>query len=326
MGSPRYQTTIPLDRYSLVLTSDSEKIVEAVSSWVDRDIAARHDACATGRKKPIRVELHTSHHPKRGGLPFPLRPTGAFEDVEFFADDEQTTLIFGGSSSVTADLRKGEATGFVSPEHAESPWIISHRIFYVPILEMLRSAGAFYIHAGCVCAGDRCVLLCGGSGHGKSTLTYALARSRFSYLSDDAVFIQGSGERIEIFSFPEKIKLDGASRSFFPELGRLEGSSGKVEIPSRLTGIKDISVRGEPYALIFVEIAEGTASRLAPVEKSDALLRLIRQSVSITSKKSMGAQLDLLKRLVETSKCYEMKAGRDLDRAPALVEKVLFER
>ena len=320
----RYRTEVPVHRYSLVLKSDDERITNAVSDWVDRDIARYHETADAGAKIPVEIELLTGASAEKTINHGSPAPTGTFEDVQFYAGDKQTALLFGGKSLVVVCLEKGKARGFVAGEHLASPWILSHRIFYVPVLEILRGRGAFYIHAGCVCKGKKCVLLCGGSGHGKSTLTYALARAGFSYMSDDAVFIQNNHSGVEIFAFPEKIKLDQKSRSYFPEFDRFEQSPGKMEIAAARTRIKDFSVEGQPHALIFTQIGQAGKSELTKLGRSDALLRLIAQSVSVASKNSVERHLDMLKRIAETSMSFELKLGDSFEGVPDLLEQTLF--
>ncbi|MCX5753131.1 MAG: hypothetical protein NTW97_05730 [Candidatus Krumholzibacteria bacterium] len=320
----RFQTIIPLQKYSLILRSDSEKVIDAVRGWVDHDIAHYHTIDESSPRVPIEVELFTSRKPPGIDKPTHLDHMATFEDIKFYSDNGHIILTFGDTSFVKIDPKKGIARGFVSGEHLESPWILSHRIFYVPVLEIIRGMGVCYIHAGCVCRGDKCILLCGGSGHGKSTLTYALARSRYSYLSDDAVFVQNHSRGIEIFSFPEKIKLDTNSRSFFPEFDGFEKSPGKMEIPLKLTKIKNIAVSGSPHALIFTRIIPAEKSELVPLPRSEAMLRLIGQSISLTSKRSIESNLDLLMKLTGSLKSFELKMGGTFEGVPELIEETLF--
>ncbi len=47
---------------------------------------------------------------------------------------------------------------------------------------------AIGIHAGCVAMDGRGILLCGDSGMGKSTLSYACAKAGWTYVSDDGTY------------------------------------------------------------------------------------------------------------------------------------------
>lgn len=321
----RFKGDVFFGNYSVHLSADDEKIIEAVENWIDKDIATHHQK--NGELKRIVMELRFFSDFEQSDIRNADRgePTATFEDIEFYSGDDSTSLVIGGQTLLDVDLRNNSARCLISSEHMESPWIISHRIFYLPILEILRNVGAYYVHAGCVCRDDRCILLCGGSGQGKSTTTYSLVRSGFSYLSDDAVFVQDSDGELEIFSFPEKIKLDARSCSFFPELNGYHIPSGKAEIPLSDTGITRVSVKGKPHALILIERGEKDGGEIVPVSKSEALLGLIRQSISLTSPGGIERHLDVLKQLCDTSETYRLTLGKDVSEAPGLVKDALHD-
>ena len=323
MKQLHHEISVPVHRHTIVLRSDDARVTGAVADWVDGDIARRCAALGGNETSPMEIELLAGSVPA-GFCASPSRPaTATFEDVEFHSGASGTTLVFGGASRVDVHFGRRQARGFVSAAHIASPWTISHRIFYVPVLEILRSAGTFHIHAGCVCRGDRCILLCGASGRGKSTLTYALARAGFAYMSDDAAFIRSDGRAIEIFAFPEKIKLDRGSREFFPEFDGFPRGPGKMEIPASRTRIADVAVSGRPDAIVFTQRGSGGKSRLAPLSAGEAFLRLIGQSVSISRKDSVEANLDMLKRLAGASRSFELVLGHGFDGVPELVREAL---
>ncbi|UCF04776.1 MAG: hypothetical protein JSV33_12755 [bacterium] len=321
----RFRDEIKLNNYSVELGADDERIVEAVRDWIDDGIAHHHAGGGEeGGRNGLAIELFSGSRPTDIKGPGRRRPTATFEDIEFYAGKNVTTLVIGGDSVVRVDLERGTARGFVSSAHLDSPWVISHRIFYLPLLELLRRRGAFYVHAGCVCRGDRCILICGGSGQGKSTLTYTLVRAGFSYLSDDAVFAQIRDEHLTIFSFPEKIKLDVKSRSHFPEFDPYRNEQEKVEIPLTETKIKNVAVSGKPYALVFTEIVDQARSELVPISQSEALLRLIRQSITMTNQEGIEKHLDVLTRLCAESRNFSLRFGKDIDNLPTLVRDTIF--
>ncbi|MBM9521080.1 hypothetical protein JWG39_14760 [Desulforhopalus vacuolatus] len=65
------------------------------------------------------------------------------------------------------------------------------------------------LHAGCVSKGDRCVILPGQSGNGKSTLTSWLVMHGFQYLTDELVFLKNDGSILPL-TRPISLKV-GAS-------------------------------------------------------------------------------------------------------------------
>ncbi|MEN8209754.1 MAG: hypothetical protein ABFR50_10950 [Candidatus Fermentibacteria bacterium] len=323
--SLRFKGEIIFGNYSVLLGADDERVIEAVTGWIDEDIAACHQKGGEVKRTAMELQFYSNIEQRDISDPVRGEPTATFEDIEFYSGDDSTSLVIDGQTALDIDLRNNSARCLISREHMESPWILSHRVFYLPILEILRNIGAYYVHTGCLCMDDRCILLCGGSGHGKSTTTYSLARSGFSFMSDDAVFVQGRDGELEIFSFPEKIKLDAKSCSFFPELSNCQVPRGKAEIPLSDTGIKHVSVTGKPHALILLERGENEKGEIVPISRSEALLGLIRQSISLTIPSSIEPHLDILKQLCESSHTYRLKLGKDVSEAPRLVEDALNE-
>ena len=318
-----YKHRLQFNIFSLELRADDERIIAAITEWIDNGIARHHES---ENSKP-RVNLvlqffaNADHPDFRDRIP--EQPTATFEDIEFYYADNRTVLIIDEQTVIDVDCRNRIASAYISEEHVDSPWIIAHRIFYLPILEILRDVDAYYVHAGCVCRGRECVLLCGGSGHGKSTTTYALVKSGFAYMSDDAVFVRKDDNDLEIFSFPEKIKLDAKSCSFFPELSDHVVSKGKAEIALEDTGIESVCVSGKPRAFVLLEIGNSEKGKITAISKSEALLGLIRQSISMTSPDGIGKHLDILKQLCETARNYRLTLGKDMSEVPGLIEGIL---
>ncbi|MDZ7859129.1 MAG: hypothetical protein U5O15_00435 [Candidatus Krumholzibacteriota bacterium] len=322
----QFHTDIRINRFSVRVKSDDERVIKSLSEWIDSDILRIHRDKIIDKRIFPEIRFHSDSIPEELPEPDEARLTASFEDIDFYSYEDFTLLVIGGSSIIRVEKESPIATGYVSKRHLESPWILRHRIVYLPVLEILRNEGAYYIHAGCVTKGNKSVLLCGGSGGGKSTLTYALSLSGFSYMSDDAVFIENNGDKIELFSFPERLKLSAKSCSFFPGFEKYIDIAGKAEIPVEETGIENVAVSGGPHALIFPEISNASESRLLDISKEEAFLRLIRQSISLTCNKGIEEHLDLLKELTEKSLCRRLEFGRDFSRLPELFSDGLFDR
>ncbi|HMA76008.1 MAG TPA: hypothetical protein VKO43_01745 [Candidatus Krumholzibacteriaceae bacterium] len=322
----QFHTDIRINRFSVRVESDDERIIKSLSKWIDYGILKVHRDKVIDKRIFPKIRFHSGSIPEELAEPDSAHLTASFEDIDFYSYEDYTLLVIGGSSIIKVEKESPSATGYVSRLHLESPWILCHRIVYLPVLEILRNEGVYYIHAGCVTKGGKSVLLCGGSGGGKSTLTYALSLSGFSYMSDDAVFIENNGGSIELFSFPERLKLSARSCSFFPGFEKYTDIAGKAEIPVEETEIESIAVRGNPHALVFPEISNAPESRLLDFSKDEAFLRLIRQSISLTCNDGIEEHLDLLKGLTEKSLCRRLEFGRDFSRLPGLFSDGLFER
>lgn len=320
-----FKETVKFNKYSVSLFADDERIITAVKNWIDQDIARYHDSIPRNRSFNITLKFFTNPDHIDITRPPESEPTATFEHIEFYHSNNHTILVIRDNTLIDIDLNKNSARGYISKETLESQWALAHRVFYLPVLEILRNLGAYYVHAGCVCRENECILLCGGSGQGKSTTTYALVRSGLSYMSDDAIFVQKSNGGLEVFSFPEKIKLDKTSRSFFPEFGNFKNVTGKIEIPLKDTNIKKVSVSGRPHSLILTELTNSETSRISPVSVNETLLGLIRQSISLTSPDTIEDHLEILQMLCESSYNFRLKIGRDIAAFPKMIKDHLFE-
>jgi hypothetical protein len=318
---------IQLGGFVVHVETDDRRIIHAIQSSTDNDLS-QSDGILRNEERSTHVNLRLSS--RLTGRPVDLPSSGNaasfFESLELHVWDREHLLVVDRKSVVAVDPVTGHADGYISPEHLESPWILAHRIFYLSVIELLRCHRAYYIHAGCVCDGDEGILVCGASGGGKSTLTYALARSGFSYLSDDGVFLRKNSGGLEIFSFPEKIKLDSRSCSFFEELAHLGGRPGKREIPLRDTRICRFSQRARPVALIFPVRSKNPTSEIRRIAGHDALVRLLGQSIPVLRSMDVQAQLDALTELVEVCGCFELNAACDFDDVPNLVANAVGAR
>lgn len=87
-------------------------------------------------------------------------------------------------------------------------------IFHAYIDEISKDFPVF--HAASVVKDKKAILLVGESGKGKTTLTVALIKRGFRYLSDDQSLIHP--ETLKVLPAPKALHLKGKSLEFFPSL------------------------------------------------------------------------------------------------------------
>ena len=74
------------------------------------------------------------------------------------------------------------------------------------------------IHAGCVSLGGTGILLCGDSGAGKTTLSYACARAGWTYVTDDGSYlVHGRDDRLVVGNC-RQVRFRPTAETLFPEL------------------------------------------------------------------------------------------------------------
>jgi hypothetical protein len=132
------------------------------------------------------------------------------------------------------------------------------------------------IHVGCVQLNGRGVLLCGDSGAGKSSLSYACARNGWAYLSDDSSCLVHGREGAVVVGDPFKIRFRESAIDVFPELKsqhlapRFTGEMA-IELPTSLIPeIKTISECSVDYIVFLNRGHRGPAS-LFPFPTQTAL-------------------------------------------------------
>lgn len=96
-------------------------------------------------------------------------------------------------------------------------------------LQMLRT-DLFFVHAAAVSFNDRCVLISGASGSGKSSLAWSLSHSGFGYLSDELAPIHPTEMHVE--PYPHALCLKTKPKSGPPLPTSTIRTSDTLHIPA----------------------------------------------------------------------------------------------
>jgi hypothetical protein len=205
----------------------------------------------------------------------------------------------------------------------DDAWLLSHPLFTLPLVEMLKRRGRYSIHAACLDVNGRALLLPGTSGSGKSTLSIALARAGFGFLGDDMTFLENVGGGVRVLGFPDEIDATDETLRFFSELRHLAEQAPLPGWPKRRLdpaatfGRAPVPV-SRPGAIVFPRVASAERSVLRPISRAEALLELV-PNVLLTDPTCAQAHLDALGYLIRDSLCYRLETGRDLDALPGML-------
>jgi hypothetical protein len=181
------------------------------------------------------------------------------------------------------------------------------------------------IHAGCVQLNDRGVLVCGDSGAGKSSLTFACARRGWTFLSDDSTMLVHGREGAVVVGNPYQIRFRESAINLFPELRAKQLAptfTGEmaIELPtSDLPEIKTTLECSIDY-IAFLNRGPGGPARLLPFPKETAL-EWFEQFIFCREQDVVDAHKASLRNLL-TAQIFELRYS-DLDSAVQRLESLV---
>jgi hypothetical protein len=138
---------------------------------------------------------------------------------------------------VVCDLNDGYSFGWLTPQTAENVPYSRYHILEAGALAMVAALRAAPLHAACVTAASRGMLLCGDSGAGKTSLALAAARAGWTFTSDDACYLPiGRSDRMVVGNC-HQLRLRESGVLLFPEFADravTPRATGKpsIEIPT----------------------------------------------------------------------------------------------
>jgi hypothetical protein len=245
----------------------------------------------------------------------------------YFEATRQLYLDFSGRARVLCDTEGGDVCVSYLESEADSPFLLTHPCFIIPLSELLKRRGLYMVHAAGVSLDGKGLLIAGASGAGKTTLALALVRAGFGFLGDDTNFLRAGPDGLRALAFPDEADITPVTAGFFPEVRGLLGepaSASRRKQPLNARSCYAVSPSWEcvPAALVFPRVAAVHQSALAPLSKSAALLELVCNVVR-TDAGLAQAHLDTLAALVHQCPCFRLHAGRDFDALPALLRTLL---
>jgi hypothetical protein len=181
-------------------------------------------------------------------------------------------------------LEAGEGFVVTDRGHTDTAGDLSGTIglLFRRIVEVLhpRTRWIAHLHSAAVRLDGSTLLLAGGKGIGKSTLTAALLHAGAAYLSDDVVFLD---ERCRAVPLPVRLALKEGSwpvvASLFPELLAAEVSRSRTAPVRYLTPASPVGGEGgspePPKALLFPRYLPAAPAVLRAIPPEEALVRLV---------------------------------------------------
>lgn len=237
-----------------------------------------------------------------------------------------------GGSLFHLQASKGKGEAHLAPSFFDKSYFLQQNFWAFGLMKLLRPVGIYTLHAaGIVTRKGQGLLLVGESGSGKSTAAIGLIRQEWGYLSDDAVLLRLQLEGVKALALRKNFYVDTSAEAEYSDLPlgeEVPDSSGgrrrRVCIEEAFP--KQYVSACLPHMLIFPRIVSQTHSSLLPLDRVSALKTLLAQSgPQLFDKGTMGQHLEVLKKLLQQTLTYELRAGLDLYRDPKKLVHLLTE-
>lgn len=232
-------------------------------------------------------------------------------------------LAASGANLLTAQMDRGVALGFVTPELVADDLALRYHVIECLALLLASWRDRTPVHAGAVVHAGRAVLLVGTSTAGKSTLCYACLRAGLQLLAEDVVYV-GLRGGLRLWGNPRSIHLLPDARRLFPELADCTpeiqaNGKRKLAIDVAAFGADRVRRYADRAAVCLIQRHAGQASAIEPIDPQDAADAIARQ-------REAGFDLHqgapAVAAALSERGAYRLHLGRALDQAVALLRQL----
>jgi len=243
--------------------------------------------------------------------------------------DGDICYLIRGNSIFKLNLEDNTGIGFIDPLFWEAPFKSQQEFFMLALIWLFRNNALYAIHGNTLVNENDGTIILGDSGSGKSTAAIGLIRAGWKYLADDIALLQDNCGTIEALAFTTGFSIDPDLANRYEEFN-LTTDKLSLNGQKKFLNINDIYPDRfvsscVPKTLIFSEIVPEDHSRLIPIDRTEALVRIAMNSGGIMiDKDGTIKQFDILKKLIKQASSYKLFAGRDIYKEPRTIAKILL--
>jgi hypothetical protein len=267
---------------------------------------------------------HAVERPQGNSRPFYEMPKG---EASYFAEADELYISFGEGVRALYQPRSSRVVVSAVESDPRNVFMASHLILTIILVEMLRRRDSYSLHAAAFSKNGRAILIPGTSGIGKSTLSVALLRAKFDYLTDDMVFLAQSAEGLMARGLAEDIDVSEQTIRFFPELDFLirspktDGFTKRQLRAEEVYGTRTV-MEARPAVIVLPHISGKLESGITQIDGDEAFREIV-PNVLLTEQGVSQRHLAILAELVKQADCYRLETGQDFDRIPVLLRQLL---
>lgn len=308
-----YQAQFPLLGIPLVVRSNSPSVIAAAVRSFGHWHQLEPEQIALLQPLLISLVVHSRGQPEMPRAPFVQRAYGT------------SFLAASGSNLLTAEMDRGVALGFVTPELVADDLHFRYNVLECLALLLASWYDRTPVHAGAVTHNGCAVLLAGRSMAGKSTLCYACVRAGFQLLAEDVVYVS-TRQGLRLWGNPGRIHLLPDARRHFRELVDI---APQVQANGKLKLAIDVVASGadrvRPYAeravVCLLQRHNGLSSMLEPIDPQEVVATLSQEPEAGFDLHRQG--LPQAAAALAHGGAYRLSMGRDLAGTVAVLRRLM---
>lgn len=262
---------------------------------------------------PLEVTLVSERVPYPGGQEaFFLGEVRAFDigDQILVADGASLARVAADGSSIGLRLHEGSLRPQSAFRTHGAPGMLSIAA---------RARGVFHMHAALATLEDTPVLVVGQGHAGKTTTALSLIASGGRWGGDDLALFEADGSGVRFWGVPREFHLREATARLFPEIARLGTprvvrGAERVDVALwRALPARRLAAAVTPEVVVVPRVADIEHTTAEFAESGATFGDLLHASAMIVADElgRQQEQLDLLGRLVSSTRHVTLRLGRD---------------
>jgi hypothetical protein len=261
---PLHETFYPRGFPVSIHTNSPEVLAAAAESW--------SETVQLFTVPPIRLDIGVL--PALASHPLAIPTCRSRENLLCTIADSQNFSI--------CDLRRGFGFCWLSEHAVADHSYLRYYFLEAAALCLLTAKYLTPIHGACVAWRGHGVLLCGESGAGKSSLSFACARRGWTFLSDDATCLLRARKGRAVIGNPQHFHFRESALELFPDLQhiplrpRINGDIA-IEIPTRSYVGLHTARETEIGLVVFLSRQPGVLPSVYPYPRDWAMNYLSRE-------------------------------------------------
>ena len=265
--------------------------------------------------EPMETQIHVVDTQSRECPPAPA--VHVVENMLLLSADADNVCV--------VQIPRGKTRMVVSSAAVAHPAYFSQRFLEAAACGQIWTRLATPIHAACVAIDGRGVLLCGDSGAGKTTLSYACACAGWQFISDDTSYLLHNEVGRHVLGECHQVRFRPSAVELFPEIAgaaitpRMQGKPS-IELPTSMFPTIEVTRDSEIDFIVFLNRQQEIAD-LVPYRR-DVARWYMRQNL-FGRGQTRFAQYAAIERLLK-AEVFELRY-QSLEWAIARLERLVRE-